>query len=79
MQRRGVLYVCGIVVQLLLVGCSALRSFEPYETVRPQTPPVRNLTSFTPALRCMDRLFAQYGLGSKGMGSGVYNRGGHPG
>jgi hypothetical protein len=53
MRGRGVLYVCGIVVQLLLVGCGALRPFEPYETVRPQTPPVRNLTSFTPALRCM--------------------------
>jgi hypothetical protein len=48
-----------------------MRHFEPSETVRPQTPPVRNITSFTPALRCMDKLLATYGLGDQGIGGAL--------
>lgn len=30
--------------------------------VAPEAPPVRNITSFTPALRCMDNTFMMYGI-----------------
>ena len=69
MRGRGALWVCWIVAPLLLVGCGALRSPEVYDTVRPQTPPVRNITNFTECLRCMDELFAAYRLGDQGIGA----------
>lgn len=61
--------ICCVVAHLLLLGCGAMRPPEPYETVRPQTPPVRNSTSFTEALRCMDTLFTAHGRGSQGNGA----------
>lgn len=69
MVGRGAKWVCWIMVQLMLVGCGARRSPEVYETVRPQTPPVRNMTSFTESLRCMDELFLAYRLGDQGIGA----------
>jgi Putative peptidoglycan binding domain len=65
MLRWGALWGCCIVAHLLLVGCGALRPPQPHETVRPQTPPVRNITSFTESLRCMDELLVTYRLGGR--------------
>ncbi len=47
---------------LLLSGCAVIPppAEEAYETVRPDTRPIRTFTSFTPALRCMDQLLANY-------------------
>jgi curli biogenesis system outer membrane secretion channel CsgG len=45
--------------------CSACASWEPetaYRTAKPATVPVRTITSFTPALQCMDNLFLAFGL-----------------
>lgn len=72
MRRRGALCLCGVIVHVLLLGCGAMRPFDPTETVRPQTPPVRNITSFTPALRCMDHLFATHGYGPQGNGGTAF-------
>src|SRR5688572_10606243 len=69
MLSRGAVWIACIVVQLLLVGCEAFRPPRPYETVRPQTPPVRTITSFTESLRCMDELFVAYRLGDQGIGA----------
>src|SRR5262249_21697952 len=68
MWGRSALWGCCIVACWLLAGCEALRASQPYETVRPQTPPVRNLTNFTESLRCVDELFAAYRLGEAGGG-----------
>lgn len=67
-MRFPVLIFC-IAVHLVLLGCGALRPPQPYETVRPQTPPVRHLTSFSESLRCMDELFVAYGIGERGIGT----------
>ncbi len=45
--------------------CSACASWEPetaYRTAKPATVPVRTITSFTPALQCMDQMFLSFGL-----------------
>lgn len=70
MVCRLLLLGCLAVIQLLC-GCAALTAppSQAYETVRPRTPPIRNLTSFSPALRCMDDLFLTYGIGEKGSGA----------
>lgn len=68
MQRYPSWRMVALVVPLLCLGCSSLRTFQPTESVRPQMPPVRNITSFTPALRCMDDLLAAYGFGDQGIG-----------
>ncbi|MCR9255839.1 MAG: DUF4384 domain-containing protein [Alphaproteobacteria bacterium] len=47
---------------LLLAACSTFADPETATIVaQPKTPPVKTVTSFTPALRCMDDLFARYG------------------
>jgi len=49
----------------LMLLCSACASWEPetaYTTAKPATVPVRTITSFTPALKCMDNLFLSFGL-----------------
>lgn len=69
MLVRVATVLCCVVVHLLLLGCGVLRPPEPYEAVRPQTPPERNITSFTESLRCLDALFAAHGLGAQGIGT----------
>lgn len=49
----------------LALLCSACASWEPetaYSTAQPATRPVRNITSFTPALDCMDNLLLSFGI-----------------
>lgn len=69
MRRNTVWVVVSLLNTLISLGCGSMRALEPTETVRPQTPPVRTFTSFTPALRCMDELFATYGYGPTGLGT----------
>lgn len=45
---------------LLLAGCASPKDAP--VVAQPKTPPVRNVTSFSESLRCMDNLFAQYGV-----------------
>ena len=49
-------------IVLGMAGCAAPGHIQQraHEQVRPQSLPVRNITSFTPALRCMDNLLAHY-------------------
>lgn len=49
-----------LVGALLLTGCAAPEDAPVIS--RPKTLPVRNFTSFSPALTCMDNLFARFGV-----------------
>ncbi len=52
-----------IVALAALSGCAITEAPErAYETARPQTLAVRNITSFTESLQCMDDLFAKHGV-----------------
>lgn len=52
---------CGLLAgALLLAGCAAPEDAPVIS--RPKTQPVRNFTSFSPALTCMDNLFARFGV-----------------
>lgn len=49
----------------LSLAVSACATWEPetaYSVAQPATAPVRNITSFTPALQCMDNLFLSFGV-----------------
>lgn len=51
------------VAALVLAGCAVTSNPErAYDTVQPTTRVIRNVTSFTPALRCMDDLFQTYNV-----------------
>lgn len=55
----------GLVAATLVALVSACTTWDPQTThtvAQPKTTPVRNLTSFTPALQCMDRLFLSFGV-----------------
>lgn len=47
-----------------LVGCALPQPERTYVEQQPKTAPVRNITSFTPALQCMDQLFQSAGNNS---------------
>ncbi len=50
------------VLALLLSGCAFTPPEKAPQVAQPKTRPVRNVTSFTEALRCMDDLFARFGV-----------------
>ncbi|CAK0782009.1 conserved hypothetical protein [Gammaproteobacteria bacterium] len=56
-------FVLSAVGSVLLVGCVAPGPSpeEAHIAVQPDKAPVRNVTSFTPALQCMDNLFIKHG------------------
>jgi len=47
---------------LLTAACTGWKPETAYSEAQPATTPVRNITSFTPALQCMDDLFASFGI-----------------
>ena len=55
----------GLAASTLMLVVSACSTWEPktaYVEAQPATAPVRNITSFTPALECMDDLFLAFGV-----------------
>ncbi len=58
MSRFSVTRTVGI-LPLFLVACTAPPPDQSYVVQQPKTAPVRNMTSFTPALQCMDDLFSR--------------------
>lgn len=55
----------GLLATSLVVLASACATWDPqtaHTVAQPKTVPVRNLTSFTPALQCMDTLFVSFGV-----------------
>ncbi len=55
----------GLVTTMLMMLASACSTWDPqaaYTVAQPQATPVRNITSFTPALQCMDDLFLSFGV-----------------
>lgn len=64
---------CRLVVCSVVSGCAALAPApqQAYDTVLPKTAPVRNVTSFSDSLRCMDALLLEYGLGAQGSGKSL--------
>ncbi len=55
----------GLLATSLLVLTSACATWDAqnaHTVAQPKTTPVRNLTSFTPALQCMDNLFLSFGV-----------------
>ena len=48
-----------------LAGCASVQPETVQVVAQPKTPPVRNLTSFSGALDCMDNLFLTYGVRDK--------------
>ena len=70
MLWRALVLGCLTIMHLFLVSCASLNPLpsQAYETVRPQTPPVRTITGFSESLRCLDELFIAYGLGVQGIG-----------
>ncbi len=49
-------------LMMLATACSAWDPQTAHTVAQPQATPVRNITSFTPALQCMDDLFLSFGV-----------------
>jgi len=47
---------------LFVSACTGWKPETAYTTAQPATTPVRNITSFSPALQCMDNLFLSFGV-----------------
>lgn len=60
MSRLFAALILGIFLAAL-VGCGLPPPERTYVVQQPKTAPVRNITSFTPALQCMDDLFQSQG------------------
>ncbi len=63
MSRLSVTLITGILLSAL-AGCALPPPERTYVDQQPKTTPVRNITSFTPALQCMDQLFQATGKNS---------------
>lgn len=62
MRREGVTILRTCAIALGAAACAFTPPEKAPEIAAPKTPPVRNVTSFSESLRCMDDLFAQYGV-----------------
>lgn len=51
-----------ILATITISGCGTTNPQTANIVAQPKTPAVRNITSFTPALSCMDNMFASYGV-----------------
>jgi peptidoglycan hydrolase-like protein with peptidoglycan-binding domain len=62
MKRNHTIRLAAAALALLTSACSSWEPETAYSTQQPATRPVRNITSFTPALECMDNLLASFGV-----------------
>ncbi len=62
MRRNLIIRLAATAFALLGSACSSWQPETAYTTAQPATRPVQNITSFTPALDCMDNLFASFGV-----------------
>jgi peptidoglycan hydrolase-like protein with peptidoglycan-binding domain/curli biogenesis system outer membrane secretion channel CsgG len=62
MRRNLITRLAATALALLGSACSSWQPETAYSTAQPATRPVQNITSFTPALDCMDDLFASFGV-----------------
>ena len=54
--------IIGAALMAFASGCAFTDPQQASVVAQPKAKPVRNITSFTPALRCMDELFVTYGV-----------------
>jgi curli biogenesis system outer membrane secretion channel CsgG len=62
MRRNLAIRLAATAFVLLSSACSSWEPETAYATAQPVTRPVRNITSFTPALECMDDLLLSFGV-----------------
>lgn len=62
MQRNLIIRLAAMALMLLSSACASWEPETAYSTAQPATRPVQNITSFTPALDCMDDLFLSFGI-----------------
>ncbi len=62
MRRNLTHRLAAATLVLLASACSNWKPEAAYTAAQPATTPVRNITSFTPALQCMDSLFLSFGV-----------------
>ncbi len=62
MRQNLTISLAATALMLLVSACTSWKPETAYTTAQPATAPVRNITSFTPVLQCMDNLFQSFGV-----------------
>ncbi len=62
MKRNTVQYLAALSLVFSLSACVTSNPQTAHTVAQPKTTPMRNITSFTPALQCMDDMFHSFGV-----------------
>lgn len=62
MRRNHISRLAASAIMMLGSACASWEPETAYSTAQPTTRPVQNITSFTPALQCMDNLLSSFGV-----------------